>query len=106
MKHPITNRIYTDSGPVLERDLAQRAGLGWIGKNTCLIHPQHGSYFFLAEILLDIDLEPDLPFEADHCGTCTRCMLPAHAVYPSRSHAGRQALHILPDHRTQGGYPL
>jgi epoxyqueuosine reductase len=68
------NRWYTDTGPVLERDLAQQAGLGWIGKNTCLINPRLGSYFFLAEILLGIELEADLPFVADRCGSCTRCI--------------------------------
>ena len=72
--HPVPNRWYTDTGPVLERDLAQRAGLGWIGKNTCLINPDQGSYFLLAEILLGLDLEPDPPFIADRCGTCSRCI--------------------------------
>ncbi len=72
--NPVKNRWYTDTGPILERDLAQRAGIGWIGKNTCLIHPRHGSYFLLSEILLDLDLEPDPPFVTDHCGTCTRCI--------------------------------
>ena len=71
---PVANRWYTDTGPILERDLAQRAGLGWIGKNTCLINPAGGSYFLLAEIFLDLELEPDRPFTTDQCGTCTRCL--------------------------------
>ena len=70
----IAHRYYTDTGPILERDLAQRAGLGWIGKNTCLINPREGSYFLLAEILLALALEADHPFQADLCGTCTRCI--------------------------------
>jgi epoxyqueuosine reductase len=72
--HPVPNRWYTDTGPILERDLAQLAGLGWIGKNTCLINPQQGSFFLLAELFLGIKIEPDAPFQADHCGTCTRCI--------------------------------
>ena len=72
--HPIPNRYYTDTGPILERELAQRAGLGWIGKNSMLINPQAGSTFLLAEILLGIEIEPDQPFTSDHCGTCTRCI--------------------------------
>ncbi|MEA2008774.1 MAG: tRNA epoxyqueuosine(34) reductase QueG, partial [Chloroflexota bacterium] len=67
-------RWYTDTGPILERELASRAGLGWIGKNTCLINPEKGSYFFLAEILLGIELAPDPPFPTSQCGSCTRCI--------------------------------
>jgi epoxyqueuosine reductase len=66
--------VHTDSAPILEREFAARAGLGWIGKNTCLIHPKFGSYFLLAEILTDLIL-PGLPQTvSDHCGTCERCI--------------------------------
>jgi len=70
----IPGKGYVDTGPILERDLARRAGLGWFGKNTMLINPSAGSFFFLGALLLDLDLVPDDPFEAERCGTCTRCL--------------------------------
>jgi epoxyqueuosine reductase len=70
----ITGKSYVDTGPILERDLARRAGLGWFGKNTNLINPRIGSFFFIGALLVDLELAPDAPFEAERCGTCTRCL--------------------------------
>jgi epoxyqueuosine reductase len=93
----IPQHWYTDTGPIMERDLAQRAGLGWIGKNTCLIHPKIGSYFLLAEILLGIELEPDSPFNHDRCGTCSRCITacPTGCILPDRTLDARRCIAYL-----------
>jgi epoxyqueuosine reductase len=69
----IHGRFFVDSAPVLERDWAKRSGLGWIGKHTLLLNPKKGSFFFLAEVILDLELEYDQPID-DYCGTCTRCI--------------------------------
>ena len=89
---PINARPYVDSGPILERDLAQRAGLGWFGKNTMLINPKAGSFFFLSSLFVEIGpdmvLEADDPFEADRCGSCTRCL----DACPTQAFAGPRVL--------------
>ena len=70
---PFHARTYVDTGPIAERAYAAAAGIGAWGKNTCLLHPDHGSWFFLGEVVTDLDLEPDAP-RPDMCGTCTACL--------------------------------
>lgn len=79
-------RVVTDSAPVLERELAVRAGLGWIGRNSCLITPKLGSNLLLGEIFTAITLNADPPYTADHCGSCTRCIdtCPTGCILPDR----------------------
>ncbi len=79
----VQGRCFVDSAPVLERDWAKRSGLGWVGRNTLLINPKAGSYFFLAELILDLELEYDAPMR-DYCGTCRRCIdaCPTEAISP------------------------
>lgn len=69
----VQGRVFVDSAPVMERQWAAKSGIGWIGKNSLLLNKQMGSFFFLAELILDLELEPDTPAK-DYCGTCTACM--------------------------------
>ena len=83
---PLQARGFVDSAPVLERSWALRSGLGWIGKNGNLITKKAGSFFFIATLILDIELEYDDPFPTDHCGSCTRCLeaCPTEAILPNK----------------------
>lgn len=94
---PAAHRLFADTGPVLEREIASRAGLGWIGRNSMLIHPELGSFFFLAEIITELSLPPDPPFSADRCGTCDRCReaCPTGCILPDRSIDSRRCISYL-----------
>lgn len=83
---PCQGRGFVDSAPVLERALAKAAGLGWIGKHSLLINKYHGSYVFIAELIIDLELAYDTPFASDHCGTCTKCIdaCPTKAIVADR----------------------
>ena len=70
----VDGRAFVDSAPVMDRVWAKEAGLGWLGKNTLLLNKKSGSFFFIAELILDLELAPNPPTKFDHCGTCTRCI--------------------------------
>ena len=86
INRPVAHKICVDTSAMLEREWAVRAGQGWIGKNTMLINPRAGSWFLLGELLLDLELDADVPFATDHCGTCTRCIeaCPTRCILPGR----------------------
>jgi epoxyqueuosine reductase len=82
----VEGRAFVDSAPVMERAWAEKSGLGWIGRHGLLINKQQGSFFFLAELIIDLDCEPDGPVR-DHCGTCTKCVdaCPTDAILPDKT---------------------
>ncbi|GAB1308145.1 tRNA epoxyqueuosine(34) reductase QueG [Urechidicola sp. KH5] len=90
----VGGRAFVDSAPVMERSWAERAGLGWNGKHALLIQKELGSYFFLAELIIDLELEYDHPFQTDHCGTCTRCIdaCPTEAILPNNTIDGSKCI--------------
>ena len=82
----VVGRAFTDSAPIMEHAWATKAGIGWVGKNSLTLSKQKGSFFFLAELILDLDLMYDNPMETDHCGKCTKCIdaCPTEAILPNR----------------------
>lgn len=86
----IDGRVFVDSAPVMERQWAEKSGLGWVGKHTLLINKDQGSFFFLAELIIDLELEPDGPIK-DYCGTCTKCVdaCPTDAITPYQLDASK-----------------
>jgi epoxyqueuosine reductase len=90
----VSGRGFVDSAPVLERAWAVKSGLGWVGKNGNLISKQSGSFFFLATLIIDFELEYDLPYLKDYCGTCTKCIdsCPTNAILPNKEINGSQCI--------------
>ena len=90
----IDGRAFVDSAPVMERAWAEKSGLGWNGKHSLLIQKELGSYFFLSELIIDLDLEYDEPFQTDHCGTCTKCIdaCPTEAILPNNTVDGSKCI--------------
>jgi epoxyqueuosine reductase len=90
----IQGRGFVDSAPVLERSWASRSGLGWIGKNGNLINKKSGSFFFIATLITDLELEYDDPFAKDYCGSCTKCMdaCPTQALLPGKIVEGSKCI--------------
>lgn len=90
----VNGRAFVDSAPILERAWAKKAGLGWTGKNSLLITKQKGSFFFLAQLIIDLPLAYDTPFKTDHCGNCTNCIdaCPTQAILPNNTVDGSKCI--------------
>ena len=90
----VNGRAFVDSAPVMERAWAKKSGLGWLGKHSLLIQKNKGSFFFLAELILDIELIYDHPFTTNHCGTCTKCIdaCPTDAILPNNTIDGSKCI--------------
>lgn len=90
----IDGRAFVDSAPVMERAWAEKSGLGWNGKHSLLIQKEAGSFFFLSELIIDLDLEYDQPFKTDHCGTCTKCIdaCPTNAILKNSTIDGTKCI--------------
>lgn len=104
-EHPDAEfKAFVDTAPLPERELAMRAGIGWVGKHTLIIHPRLGSYMFLGGIVMTIDAQnpPEVERVADHCGTCTRCIdaCPTEAITPHRVDARRCISYLTIEHRS------
>lgn len=95
--HKMKAQVHVDTAPILEKAYARQAGLGWIGRNSLLLNPDHGSYLFLCEILLEMELEPDHPCDLDGCGSCQLCVqaCPTQAILPDRTIDARRCLSYL-----------
>ncbi|HQN04891.1 MAG TPA: tRNA epoxyqueuosine(34) reductase QueG [Anaerolineaceae bacterium] len=108
-KEPATFKTFSDTAPILEKEMAVRAGLGWIGKNGCLTNPHYGSWLLLAEIFTSLEIEPDEPFQRQHCGNCQRCLeaCPTSCILPDRTlDAARCISYLTIEHRTDIPEPL
>jgi len=90
----VNGRAFTDSAPIMERAWATKSGLGWQGKNSLLLQKNKGSFFFLAELIVDLDLDYDIPFKTNHCGNCTRCIdaCPTQAILPNNTINGSKCI--------------
>ena len=90
----VNGRFFTDSAPIMERAWATKSGIGWQGKNSLLLQKNKGSFFFLAELIINLELDYDIPFHTNHCGTCTRCIdaCPTQAILPNNTIDGSKCI--------------